>query len=205
LTDGGEVDKNALRYVTSNRTLYAVFDTVKVYLASGYCSGNSYSNVAWRIDPDYVLELSGTGSVVGYNGNDAPWDGFKTQVAKLVVGEGVQNLGLYNFAGCTALTDVQLPSTLRIIAHNSFFGCTSLTSIDIPASVKFIMARAFQGCTALSNVNFERTAAWGIYAANNSTSPVKSCTAEELADPATAAEYITNTYVIYDWINAEAM
>ena len=58
------------------------------------------------------------------------------------------------FAGCTALKEIKLPSTLTSIKEGAFSGCTALESIEIPAGVYEIQDRAFQNCTQLANIRF---------------------------------------------------
>lgn len=58
------------------------------------------------------------------------------------------------FKGCINLTSVDLSecSLIEGIGESTFEGCSSLTTITLPASVKWIGVDAFRGCTALENV-----------------------------------------------------
>ena len=56
------------------------------------------------------------------------------------------------FAGCSALTDVELPAELAEIGAEAFADCTSLAEIGIPAAVTNLGERAFAGCGTLSAV-----------------------------------------------------
>ena len=67
--------------------------------------------------------------------------------------EGVTNIGVYAFNGCTSLTSITIPSTVTTIGYNAFQDCTSLTSITIPASVTTIDAWVFSGWTASQTIN----------------------------------------------------
>lgn len=58
----------------------------------------------------------------------------------------------YVFEGCTSLTSVNLPNSVGHIPDGLFKGCTSLTSVNIPNSVKRISNDAFGGCTSLTSV-----------------------------------------------------
>ena len=40
-----------------------------------------------------------------------------------------------------------------IIGEHAFSGCSSLTSVNIPSSVKWIGSYAFYGCSSLTNIN----------------------------------------------------
>lgn len=77
---------------------------------------------------------------------------FGTKVTKLVLGEGVQNIGENAFDGCTQLSSVEFPSTVIVIGSCSFRNCSSLTSIVFPESLLLIHDRAFYGCHNLKSV-----------------------------------------------------
>ena len=62
---------------------------------------------------------------------------------------GPISLGL---SDCTALTQVNIPSSVTKIESGAFRGCTALTSIVIPDSVTDMEEQVFTGCTVLSSV-----------------------------------------------------
>ncbi len=95
--------------------------------------------------------------MVGLEGADLivepPRQSFKnSDIEKLVIPEGVREIGTETFSGCKKLKEVVLPDSLESIGAGAFFGCTSLESIVIPGTVKKIGDRAFYGCSALENV-----------------------------------------------------
>ncbi len=106
----------------------------------------------------------------------------------------VITLGSRAFEGCTLLSSVSLPNSLEIINPDSFKDCTTLSTITIPASVWCISYGVFEGCTSLSLVTFEVTNEWYVF--QDEESAVAS---SALADPATAATYLTVIYVEADW------
>ena len=65
---------------------------------------------------------------------------------------GLDYVGDTWFEGCTNLSNIVLPSTIKNIGKFAFADCTSLREIELPASVTTIGAAAFQGCTALNTV-----------------------------------------------------
>lgn len=101
--------------------------------------------------------------------------GNAAKIKKVVIKEGVINVGKYAFYQLTALEGVEIASTVKIIDPYAFQN-TTLTSIDlsegletidgyafwgakltevtIPASVKVIEYNAFEDCTALATVKF---------------------------------------------------
>ena len=71
------------------------------------------------------------------------------------------NIGQDAFSGCTALTSVKLPDALTHIKMGTFYGCTSLVNINFPKSLQQIgeginADGAFQGCTSLTSLNLEQ-------------------------------------------------
>ncbi len=65
---------------------------------------------------------------------------------------GVTCLDFHAFSGCTNLTSIAIPPTVRIMKQSVFRNCTGLTSITIPSSVTEIWANVFYGCRGLTSV-----------------------------------------------------
>lgn len=68
------------------------------------------------------------------------------------------------FKNCTALTEVRLYTPTGYtdftrLTESCFSGCTNLTTVFIPATVKSIMANAFLNCNSLTDIHFEGTEA----------------------------------------------
>ncbi len=94
-----------------------------------------------------------------------------------------------------------IPSTyngtaITSVADSTFASDTRLQSITIPAEMTEIGVGAFENCTALSSVIFANTEGWK--AGDTAISSV------ELADPATAAEYLSSSYANVAWTRTEA-
>ena len=62
------------------------------------------------------------------------------------------SMGSYNFAGCTALTNVEFSSSLKSLSTYEFRECTALRSVKIGEGITSIAAQAFTGCTALETI-----------------------------------------------------
>ena len=56
------------------------------------------------------------------------------------------------FEGCSSLTSVTIPNSVKWIGSKTFYGCSSLTSVTIPNSVTSIGDYAFASCPKLENV-----------------------------------------------------
>ncbi|HEX3799217.1 MAG TPA: leucine-rich repeat protein [Verrucomicrobiae bacterium] len=67
---------------------------------------------------------------------------------------GCISIGPGAFEGCTNITTVNLPNTVRSIGISAFQDCTKITSITLPNSLNFINSSAFADCPALQSVYF---------------------------------------------------
>ncbi|KAK8883948.1 hypothetical protein M9Y10_043050 [Tritrichomonas musculus] len=74
---------------------------------------------------------------------------------ELIIPSSVSGIESFVFYGCTSLKKVKLSSNMSYIGCSAFGGCTSLTSIEIPQSIKNI--GAFSGCTSLASIEIPPT------------------------------------------------
>lgn len=119
-------------------------------------------------------------------------DAFRSSgLTSITIPNSVLIIGGSSFSGCTGLTSVTFGNSVIEIGAYSFNECTHLTSITIPASVTSIREAAFVVCSALTSATFENTSGW---AADSTT-----LSETDLADTATAATYLVNTYAYRDW------
>ena len=70
-------------------------------------------------------------------------------IAVLIIPDTVERLGYRVCSGCTALREVWLSSSLRVISDEAFDGCSSLQKVNFPSTLKEIRSDAFSG-TALT-------------------------------------------------------
>ncbi|UTC24120.1 leucine-rich repeat domain-containing protein [Candidatus Comchoanobacter bicostacola] len=64
----------------------------------------------------------------------------------------MSRIDAWAFEGCTSLTQVTIPNSVRGIGDDAFKDCSGLTSIIIPESVTSIGGMAFEYCTGLTSV-----------------------------------------------------
>lgn len=116
----------------------------------------------------------------------------------ITIPEGVKKLGEGSFLDCSTLRNITIPSSVTEIGYAAFCRCINLESITIPDSVTSIGSRAFEGCTRLTNVTFTNPNGW--YRTNDSSATSgENILTENLNNPATAAEYLTDTYCKFYW------
>lgn len=150
LTEGGDADDSALLAVEWNRTVYAAFRETPIYLATGNCG----DSVRYNINPDYVVEISGTGKMTTFNDGDVPpWNAYRSVITEVVVTPGVTIVGAYAFENCPKLASVTLPEGLTTIEWNAFCNCPMLTAIALPSTTLYLYAAAFAK-TSIRRITF---------------------------------------------------
>lgn len=82
----------------------------------------------------------------------APWYSRCSEIEKVVIEDGVTNIGNYAFHDCFNLTSVEIPNSVTSIGDFAFSYCKSLTSIEIPNSVTSIGIFAFDHCSSFTSV-----------------------------------------------------
>ena len=135
--------------------------TVQIYQPSGAVIGSGNCGfegapTQWKLTDDGTLVIYGNGATENYNimfGN-TPWSDWKDSITRIVVQEGITELGSASFMWHSAVTEVILPSTLKKIGMNCFDQCTSLKSIRLPQGLVELDSRAFILCSSLENVRF---------------------------------------------------
>ena len=119
----------------------------------------------WTLDGT-VLTISGNGKMGKYYMDKYPSWGLS--ITKVVIENGVTNIGDMAFTDCKSLTSITIPDSVTSIGYSAFYGCTSLISITIPDSVTSIDEEAFANCTSLTSITIpESVTRIGEYAFQN--------------------------------------
>ena len=112
------------------------------------------SQVTWAVSKsegseDYdLLTISGTGEMK----DGQPWKNIRAQIKKVVICDGVANIGKNAFQDCSSLASITIPSSVTYIGNNAFYKCSSLTSVSLPSNVTSIGSNAFQDCSSLTSI-----------------------------------------------------
>lgn len=132
-------------------------------IRSGDC-GEEGDNVQWVLSEDGTLTITGSGKIRGYLGPDyngsygyttddsSPWP--ENLVKRVVINEGITEIGDYAFINSRNLEEVDLPTSLTRIGVLAFAYCSNLSAISIPANVTEIGQLAFRDNTSLSYLIF---------------------------------------------------
>ena len=155
LTDEEQKELNTSRYRKVAAVLYGPFLGVPIPIPG--------TDVEWMISQyedgvltDWTLTISGKGAMPDFEGTGdpvCPWENEKQKIKKVIIEEGVTNIGKSAFRGCSELAEVHISKTVKKIGISAFQNCTALTQIDIPDSVNSVGSFAFIGCTRLTEVH----------------------------------------------------
>ena len=80
-----------------------------------------------------------------------PWTPYAEMITKVVISEGIHDIGQMAFYELPNLVEVQLPESLVEIRSYAFKNCRSLTTINLEEA-DFIREGAFYGCSALEGI-----------------------------------------------------
>ena len=116
----------------------------------------------WELTSDGQLTFTATEQTEGGQTNmknywkvngvlTLPWGEYADQITKVVINEGVNDIGQMAFYELPNLTEVVLPESAVEIRDYAFKNCKSLTTINLEV-VENICEGAFYGCSALENV-----------------------------------------------------
>ena len=132
--------------------------------AATVASGKCGDSAKWKLDAEGTLTISGTGRMYDYEwpadrgGTTPPWlaNKYRDSIRALHVEQGITYIGRCAFDSCGNLSDVTLPTSLRIIGQCAFNDCTALRSIQLPEGLTTIMEDAFKAA-GLVSITFPST------------------------------------------------
>ena len=115
-------------------------------------SGLTYK-CSWTLDDNGTLIISGDGAMGNYYIEYQDYAPFKSlSIKKVIIEDGVTNIGNGAFCGCKNLESIIIPNSVTSIGDYAFDGCAKLPKITIPDSVEIIGRGAFSGCTSLAEI-----------------------------------------------------
>lgn len=76
--------------------------------------------------------------------------------SRVVIPEGVEEIGFNAFSLCEEVGDIILPKSLRKIQYGAFMGCKKITTLEMPEGVTEIGPFAFLGCDSLREVKLSK-------------------------------------------------
>ena len=106
----------------------------------------------WNLSNDGTLTISGTIMPDYEDYRETPWYSRNYKIKKVVIKDGMTNIGKNAFSECPILTSIEIPNSVKSIGESAFYDCTTFYSVIIPNSVTSIGSKAFSDCTLLTSV-----------------------------------------------------
>ena len=130
-----------------------------------------HAEITWTLSNDGILTISGT-DMPNYGQGTAPWHSQWDEIKKVVIKDGVTNIGDRAFYDCPFLRSVNISNSVTSIGDYAF-AKSGVISITIPNSVTSIGDYAFYGSDLASVIIPESVTSWGkcaFYNCNDLTS-----------------------------------
>ncbi len=89
---------------------------------SGTC-GTAGWTVTWELDDSGTLTFGGKGYMYSYGASyapTAPWHDYADSIKTVVIGNGILSIGQRAFEGCSKLTSVTIPDSVKSIDSHAF-------------------------------------------------------------------------------------
>lgn len=149
-------------------SLTVVLTSLIGFTTISYAATRSFSSgdLSCTLDTDTgIFTVSGTGRGAGYANSitkRAPWyTSYRSQIKKVIIENGVIEIGAYWFYNCTNLQSVTVADSVDTIGDCCFRSCSSLQNITLPKNCSWYYKELFLDCSALK---------WAVMPENNSTS-----------------------------------
>ena len=130
-----------------------------------------HAEITWTLSENGTLTISGT-DMPDYGQGTAPWHSQWDEIKKVVIKDGVTNIGDRAFYDCPFLRSVNISNSVTSIGDYAF-AKSGVISITIPNSVTSIGDYAFYGSDLASVIIPESVTSWGkcaFYNCNDLTS-----------------------------------
>ena len=139
-----------------------VSETMKNKKVSRTAQNESCGETAtWALD-NGVLTISGTGAIADYSDtSEIPWKDQKKTITKIVIENGITEIGIQAFYDCTNVTEVVFPDTLTTIKRGAFFQCYSLEAAILPDGVTTLEQGAFAKCSSMMQYSGKGVTSYG--------------------------------------------
>ena len=117
---------------------------------SGNLGGEFADGIYWEF-ADGTLIISGEGWMNSQK-SEYPWDGMRDQIKKVIIEDGLEDVGDQAFMECVNLLKVTIPDSVGYIGDQAFEGCVSLGDVMLSEEVQYIGYSAFKGCVNLVSI-----------------------------------------------------
>ena len=115
-------------------------------------SGTHGSTGTWVLTKDGTLTISGTGNMGDCGNIKRPWMDYRLDVKKVIIEEGITDIGTYAFYQFHNLEVIEIPSTVKSIKEYALNWCKSLRSITLPDGLVGLQQAAITQCQSLERL-----------------------------------------------------
>lgn len=136
---------------------YAIENSIPYKYDISY-SGSCGEGVTWYLDCDGIMIISGNGAMTDFKSlADRPWHSYTSNIVKVIVNDGVTNIGNRAFYSAGNLREVILGKDVKVIGEGAFYQCEYLNKINLNEGLERIKSIAFGWCTFMKEVTFPST------------------------------------------------
>ena len=94
-------------------------------------SGVWGNNIAWELDSDGLLTLTGEGKIQDFPSeySQTAWYPHRQDICCVVINDGITSIGVHAFLHCSNLLEVSVPESITRIGDGAFYGCNDAVEI----------------------------------------------------------------------------
>lgn len=118
-------------------------------VASGECG----DNLAWTLDDQGTLTVSGTGPIPSYDYRSTPWYDYRNQVMAVIIENGVTAIGSNAFFNMPQISSLTIPNSVTQIGDTAFYYSRNLAELSLPDGITAIGYEAFTGSAFFDNAD----------------------------------------------------
>lgn len=144
----------AFKDACGGKIIWCPVDDTGMYKAMGGCG----EDLIWMLDYNGVLTIEGFGDMEIYYAAMSPWWGYRGEIEKVVLPEGLTSIRTIAFGDMNAFADIEIPASVTRIEQDAFGNCTGLETITFLGDAPQFAESVFPGVTATA-----------YYPANNAT------------------------------------
>lgn len=117
-------------------------------------------DISWSVSDSGVLTISGNGAIKDFDPLKLDeWHELDSdeKINKIIIGEGVTEIGDYAFYKCDDATSIVLPKSLRSVGDFAFMNCSKIKEFVFKNGLTDLGEGALYGCSAATVISLPQT------------------------------------------------